>query len=100
MRIRIRLCDGAGLALAALLLAGCETPPPAEIDATLPPGADCPAAQYRAVIGQPLVSVTFDWPAHKIRTTAEGQPVTLDYWPDRLNVSYDAAGRISGLSCG
>lgn len=81
-------------------LAACDLPTDVPVRLGPDDGAACPASRYSPTIGQRLADVPIDWPADKLRIVAQGQPVTLDYRPDRMTVSYDAAGRITGFSCG
>ncbi|WP_322867329.1 I78 family peptidase inhibitor [Aquicoccus sp. G2-2] len=59
----------------------------------------CDSARYRPFIGAQASAVDFS--AQKVlRIIAPGQPVTMDFRAERLNVETDAAGRIVKLSCG
>ena len=88
--------------LSALLLAGCApmSPPPTASEATA-----CSGEAAASLIGQPAtsalaakaLSVTG---ARTIRWTRPGQPVTMDYRPDRLNIELDAENRMQRFRCG
>ena len=38
--------------------------------------------------------------ARSVRWKAPGMAVTMDYRPDRLNISIDAGGMVTGFDCG
>jgi hypothetical protein len=85
-------------ALGLLALAACvQTEPPAA-----DPGdaMTCPAADYQDKLGQSLDDVPFDWPSDKLRIVGIGQPVTTDYRPDRMTVTYGRNREILLISCG
>jgi len=67
----------------------------------VPPEADsCGAQGLEHLVGQPaqvLDSMRFGGP---VRILQEGAPMTMDYNPGRLNITKDAAGRISRVWCG
>lgn len=91
------------LLLFLLSVSACAEPGPipAPDPVTPPDAADtCGASAFAALIGQDAAmfpSGTWKGPARLIRP---GQPVTMDYNPERLNVLLDSADRIVGLSCG
>lgn len=79
---------------AAALLCACVEPAAPDEDA-------CGAAGLQYLVGQDeaaLAAITFA--AERVRVIRPGQPVTMDYSPERLNIELDAAGRIQRLSCG
>jgi hypothetical protein len=81
-------------ALAGLVsLAGCE-PVPVQ-------GADsCGAAGFQSLVGKAesdFAAITFPGPVRMIRP---GQPVTMDFREDRLNVEFDKNGRVARIFCG
>jgi Peptidase inhibitor I78 family len=94
--------------LLILALAGCAAPVPGPVS---PPGGPprlpptpapdtCGAAGVTPLIGQPeavLAATTF---ARPIRILRPGQPMTEDYSAQRLNITLDAQGRITGGWCG
>lgn len=59
----------------------------------------CKAAEYASLIGTNAAAVTLpaDLP-HRIYKL--GDPVTMDYRPDRLNIVTDADGVITEMKCG
>ena len=60
----------------------------------------CGARGYEALPGQPaevLETMRFGGP---VRILREGAPMTMDYNPARLNITKDAADRISRVWCG
>jgi hypothetical protein len=59
----------------------------------------CKAAEYASLIGANAAAVTLpaDLP-HRIYKL--GDPVTMDYRPDRLNIVTDADGVITEVKCG
>lgn len=83
---------------AILVLAACtpDEPPTAAM-----PGADaCGAAALQALVGQPVGNQDFtDFGAAR-RIMQDGSPMTMDYRADRLNVTFDAQGRITRIWCG
>jgi hypothetical protein len=84
----------APLAAALVLLAACVAPP------APPEGDACGAAGLQGLVGQPetvLAAMTFPAPMRVLRP---GMAVTMDYSPDRLNVTLDAGGTITRVACG
>lgn len=60
---------------------------------------ECGAAGYQALIGTNAAAVTL--PLELVhRIYQEGDPVTMDYRPDRLNIVTDADGVIIEVKCG
>ncbi|MBV2360004.1 hypothetical protein KUH32_09475 [Thalassococcus sp. CAU 1522] len=59
----------------------------------------CGAAAFSAAVGQPAVALALptDRP---VRVIAPGQPVTMDYNAERLNVLVDSVGIVTELRCG
>lgn len=98
----------AGLALtAAVALAGCSstTTPP---DTSMPPPVDCGADALAGKTGQAVIGST----AQDVRVGGEaiavpgtirvirpGQPVTMDFRHDRLNLEVNAAGNLVRAYC-
>ncbi|MDN3713985.1 I78 family peptidase inhibitor [Paracoccus cavernae] len=97
---------------ATLLLAACETDgtqvaidapvitDQGIVDAGTGGGPDaCGAARYAGLVGQtsPQISV----PAGTVhRSMRDGDPVTLDLQPARINFLYDRSGKLIKVSCG
>lgn len=86
-----------------LTVSACAEPgPPQSRDEGMPSAAadTCGAAAFAVLIGQDAAM----FPVHKqkgpTRIMRPGQPVTMDFIPDRLNVLLDAADRIVGFRCG
>ncbi len=86
----------------AVVLAGCamtETPPPGSDPG---PGADtCGSAAWAYLIGQPRASAEGAGLPSPHRIYRRGDPVTMDYAPQRLNVEIDPnSGRVERIACG
>jgi len=69
------------------------------------PAAACNAGRIGAAVGHVLddamgEKLRQDAGARTIRVIHPGQPVTMDYRQDRLNVEVDADGRIIRVNCG
>lgn len=79
--------------LAPLLVAAClpQTPQPE-------PEPPCTTGKLPALIGQPAAAAD-PLPEPK-RVYRQGDMVTMDHNPARLNVVLDGAGRIVALKCG
>ena len=85
-------------ALCALLfLAACM---PVEAPVARPSEDACGAAALQSLVGAPVADQDFTGSGKARRIMAEGSPMTMDYRADRLNVTYDAAGRITRIWCG
>ena len=86
--------------LALLAVAACEPVPPTE-SPPLPPAEDaCGAAALQTLLGQDesvLASMTFPEPT---RVYTQGDPLTMDFSPSRLNIELDAGGTIVRVWCG
>jgi hypothetical protein len=99
------------LALALLLaLPSCRlgaTPPPPlrsqpQIgDAPMAPApADCEAARYAPLLGQPRSALDSLALPERTRVIAPNSAVTMDYSPQRLNIDLNTQGRITRIHCG
>lgn len=78
----------------SVLLAACQQA------AERPEQDACGASGYGFLLGQNrdvLAAMTFPAP---MRAYGEGDPVTLDFNPARLNVVWDETGEIIAVSCG
>ncbi|WP_226626986.1 I78 family peptidase inhibitor [Alloyangia pacifica] len=66
-------------------------------------GADgedsCGAAPYQTRIGQSVEELGLT-PGEKLRILSPGQPMTMDFRPDRLNIETDSTGQILRAFCG
>ena len=60
----------------------------------------CGAAAMQSLVGQALADQDFTGMGKARRIMADGSPMTMDYRADRLNVTYDARGRITRIWCG
>ena len=81
--------------LACLTLPACL---PAAPDA---PAADlCEAGTLQHLVGATPDSFDFNSLGHPLRLLPHGAMMTMDYRPDRLNVSLDAQGVIDRIWCG
>lgn len=88
-------------ATALISLTACMQTAPddnARIEPDTPGG--CPAGAYQSAIGKVVDDVRFDWPADKLRVVGVGQPVTTDFIPDRMTVTYGRGREILLISCG
>jgi hypothetical protein len=81
---------------AILILAACV---PEEPNIALPAEDACGAAALQQLLGAPVADQDFSAIAAR-RIMADGSPMTMDYRADRLNVTYDAQGRITRIWCG
>ncbi len=98
----------AAASLAALFLTACQTMP-GETGAAGPEApvvnrngerGECAAEQYQVLVGQRVTEVHTDSLPYPHRVYAHGDPVTMDYRPDRLNVVTDARGVVISVACG
>lgn len=86
--------------LAPLLAAAC-VPEPAPEPETPPVLAEdsCGAGRYLALVGQSGVTISI--PADQAyRSYKTGDPVTMDFNPNRLNFEHDKTGKLVRVSCG
>lgn len=102
----------------ASLLAGCmtgdgngsgnraEDAPPDAIsppDVTAPPADpvdDCEASGLQDLIGKDRAAISGMRFAHPLRVIEHGQPVTMDFNPQRLNIQLARSGKITAITCG
>jgi hypothetical protein len=56
----------------------------------------CGASAYQRFIGSPISSMT---PPANARVIRPGDPVTMDFRSERLNINLDANGVITSLEC-
>ncbi len=89
----------------AIASTGCAPSPPR---VAIPPSPDiavgedaCGARALASLIGQPVSKAPRPSGERAVRVVAEGDAVTMDYNPQRLNIYYDrSSGRIIGIKCG
>ncbi len=84
------------------LLAACETPvPQVPAGPALPPVAQdtCNANQYGALIGQDATALEDVLIMRQVRVIRPGQPVTMDFRPDRINFNIGADNQITSINC-
>lgn len=98
--IRNSLC----LAVLAVSLAGCASTAPVAGGPTAPSGV-CNAEGARWAIGSAVNDdvvnrVLRDTGSRDARVLRPGQPATMDYREDRVNVDVNDRGAITGLRCG
>lgn len=91
-----------------LLLAACASQPPADSAAdSIPDSASgaCQADAAQGHVGQPATDASIEAAriavgAKSVRVLKPGQPATMDYRHDRVNVLLDDAGNIARITCG
>jgi L-fucose isomerase-like protein len=86
-------------------LSACTTPAPADETATPPTAMACNAEAAQSAIGKVATADVVeqarkDAGAATTRVIKPGQPVTMDYRGDRLNLDVDAANIVTGVRCG
>ncbi|MBL8562733.1 MAG: hypothetical protein JNN06_10675 [Gemmobacter sp.] len=95
-----------GPALLALACAGLLTACMPQKDAPVAavPGApaedSCGAAALQGLVGQDRAVLSGMRFAQVLRVYEEGQPVTMDLNPGRLNIQYSKRDRIQSVTCG
>lgn len=87
-----------------LLLAACASQPASPPAADAAP-ASCNADAAQRYVGQPATDANIDAVrkaagAGVVRPLKPGQPATMDYRIERVNVLQDAAGNIERITCG
>jgi len=95
-------------ATAALLMAGCASNGTATDGTRAPPARQlqvCHAEPVQIYLGHNTVASTLETIRQKsgsylLRVLREGQPATMDYNQERLNVITNDAGKITALRCG
>ena len=91
--------------LLALTIGACAPMPPAGPMPVEPDGGVCSVDRTGPLIGR-VASVELGAEALRltgargIRWIQPGQAVTMDYRPDRLNISLDAQNRVIDFGCG
>ncbi|MGV8961744.1 MAG: I78 family peptidase inhibitor [Stenotrophomonas sp.] len=79
--------------------------PAADSAVIAPPVGSCDASQVQGLVGQPfnenlLDQAKQDAEAHEVRVLKPGQPVTMEFIGERLNLEVDEKGLISDVRCG
>jgi len=96
------------ICLAALFVTACQTMPD-QNDSDAPDypvvdrtgeGRECAAEQFQVLVGQRVSEVHTDSLPSPRRIYTHGDPVTMDYRPDRLNVVTDERGVVISVRCG
>jgi hypothetical protein len=85
---------------AILFMVACMPEDPATDPAALPSENACGAAALQSLVGQAVADQDFTAFGVDRRVMQDGSPMTMDYRADRLNVTYDAKGRITRIWCG
>ncbi|MDR3065961.1 MULTISPECIES: I78 family peptidase inhibitor [Comamonas] len=99
---------GLAAATAALLMAGCASNGTATDGTRAPPARQlqvCHAEPVQIYLGHNTVASTLETIRQKsgsylLRVLREGQPATMEYNQERLNVITNDAGKITALRCG
>lgn len=83
----------------SFLLAACASQP------SVPAAGACNADAAPRHVGQPATDANVEAArsatgAKTVRVLKPGQPATMDYRQDRVNVLLDAAGNIERITCG
>lgn len=91
--------------LSLVALAGCIPQADAEQTPAPPAAGKCDAASVQKYLGQKFTvklaeQIRSETGAAIIRTGFEGDPVTMDYREDRLNLFYNRDMMITVVSCG
>jgi hypothetical protein len=91
--------------LSLVALAGCIPKADAEQTPAPPAAGKCDAASVQKYLGQKFTAklaeqIRSETGAGTIRTGFEGDPVTMDYREDRLNLFYNRDMVITVVSCG
>jgi hypothetical protein len=87
---------------AAFALAACATQPQSEAVAS---GGACNAEPAQSYVGKSASDANLQAAfkasgARSMRALKPGQPMTMDYREDRVNILQDASGTIERISCG
>ena len=89
------------ICLTLLCVSGCATHPIAPLPPLPAPEADsCEAAPYAHLIGAPATALERELIMRQIRILRPGQPMTMDYRAERLNIEIGPDERIVRLFCG
>ncbi len=94
------LAAGMMLAVVATGMTACAPAGSGTSGGVVPPPSDaCGASKFQALVGQPLSAMDVKALPVQPRQIGPDMAVTADYRPDRLNVEYDKAKRITRVSC-
>ncbi|MDA9207746.1 I78 family peptidase inhibitor [Octadecabacter sp.] len=92
------------LVLPFLMLAACDVPPtspPPPANPIPPAGQDtCNAVQYADLVGQDATALERILIMGQVRVIRPGQPVTLDFRPNRINFNINAKNEVASIRCG
>lgn len=97
--IRTLVILAAGLTLTACATTASTTNPNAGAG-PMPEPQPCAAEAYQVLVGQPVGGVHTDSLPRPHRVYGLGDPVTMDYRPDRLNIVVGEDGVITEVKCG
>lgn len=95
-----------GGAMLMLMVGGCMTDGDRDRPGRPGPGPrECKADRAQSMIGRPaddraIQSIRRMSHARTVRVVKPGQPVTMDFRPDRLTVEVDGRNRIVSARCG
>ncbi len=89
------------LACAGLLMACLPQKDEVAVPAPVAASEDtCGAAALQGLVGQDRAVLSGMRFAQVLRVYEEGQPVTMDLNPERLNIQYSKSGKIQSVTCG
>lgn len=97
--IRTLAILAAGLTLTACATTASTTNANAGAD-PMPEPRTCAAEAYQVLVGQPIGGVHTDSLPEPHRVYGLGDPVTMDYRPNRLNIVVGEDGAILEVKCG
>ncbi len=60
----------------------------------------CAAARHGSIAGRPIEEIDTASLPMPLRVYTAGSPITMDYWPERMNIVVGADGRVSVVKCG
>ena len=90
--------------LALALLAGCAEMPAVNVPTgppVPPPEQDsCGAGPYAYLVGQPATALERVLIMRQVRIIRPGQPVTMDFRPERINFGIGSDETIIRITCG
>lgn len=99
--IRIVLMSAIALGLAACAsVPGTEPAQPPIVDRTGDTAPACAAGAYQVLVGQLIGEVHTESLPEPNRIYGQGDMITMDYRPDRLNVIVGDDGRVAEVRCG